>query len=67
MSETEIIFFVRKSPEGGYEASALGHSIFTQCETKKDLGEMIREALICHFDHAVSYRLVSARDPRFSV
>jgi len=28
MPETEIIFSVQQSPEGGYEARALGYSIF---------------------------------------
>jgi hypothetical protein len=29
MTQSEIIFSVQESPEGGYEARALGHSIFT--------------------------------------
>ena len=50
MSETEIIFEVRESPEGGYEARALGHSIFTQGDDWADLKAMARDAVICHFD-----------------
>ena len=50
MSETEIIFEVRESPEGGYEARALGHSIFTEGEDWADLKAMARDAVICHFD-----------------
>lgn len=50
MSETEIIFSVQESPEGGYEAQALGHDIFTQGETLEDLREMVRDAVKCHFD-----------------
>jgi len=37
MSDTEIIFFVKESPEGGYEARAFGHSIFTQAGTMDEL------------------------------
>ena len=47
---TEIIFEVTESDEGGYEARALGHSIFTQGEDWNDLKEMAREAVLCHFD-----------------
>ena len=50
MSETEIIFSVKKSPEGGYEARAVGHSIFTQAGTMDELKLNIREAVRSHFD-----------------
>ena len=30
MNGTEIIFEVEESPEGGFEARALGHAIFTE-------------------------------------
>jgi hypothetical protein len=50
MKETEIIFSVQESPEGGYEAHALGHSIFTEAETLDELREMVRDAVRCHFD-----------------
>jgi hypothetical protein len=33
MPETEITFSIQKSREGGYEARAVGHSIFTQAES----------------------------------
>ncbi len=46
----EIIFGVTEVPEGGYEARALGHSIFTQGESWDDLKEMARDAVLCHFD-----------------
>ena len=49
MSETEIIFSVQKSLEGGYEASALGYSIFTQADTMDELKLNVREAVRCHF------------------
>ncbi len=50
MPDSEIIFSVLESPEGGYEAQALGHDIFTQGETMDELREMVRDAVRCHFD-----------------
>jgi len=50
MSETEIIFSVKELPEGGYEAHAVGHSIFTQAGTMNELKVNIQEAVRCHFD-----------------
>ena len=47
---TEIIFVVEESAEGGYEARALGHSIFTEGETTAELRENIKEAVHCHFE-----------------
>ncbi len=47
---TEIIFLVEESPESGYEARALGHSIFTEGETIEELKGNIKEAIRCHFE-----------------
>ena len=46
----EIIFYVEESMDGGFEARALGHSIFTEGETADDLKSNIREAVLCHFE-----------------
>lgn len=46
----EIIFTVEESDEGGYEAQALGYSIYTQAETFDDLKENVRDAVKCHFE-----------------
>lgn len=46
----EIIFVVEEDPEGGYNAKALGESIFTEGETLKDLKKNILDALKCHFE-----------------
>ena len=48
--EKEIIFIVDESAEGGYEARALGFSIFTQGETFDELKKMVQDAVLCHFD-----------------
>jgi hypothetical protein len=50
MSEQEIIFSVQESPEGGYEARALGFSIFTQADSLEELKASIRDAVSCHFE-----------------
>jgi hypothetical protein len=50
MKSSEIIFSVQDSPEGGYEARALGHSIFTQADSIEELKSMVRDAVACHFD-----------------
>lgn len=46
----EIIFEVIDSPEGGYEARALGHSIYTDAESESELRTMVRDAVQCHFE-----------------
>ena len=50
----EIIFEVRKDEvDGGYVATALGHSIATQGETIDELRAMVRDAVRCHFGDGV--------------
>jgi hypothetical protein len=49
MPPSEIIFSVQESPEGGYQARALGHSIFTEADTFDEPKAMIRDAVSCHF------------------
>ncbi len=46
----EIIFLVEEDPEGGYNARALGQSIFTQGDTLEEVKNNIKSALECHFD-----------------
>lgn len=47
---SEIIFIVEESAEGGFEARALGESIFTEAESMGELKENIREAIRCHYE-----------------
>ena len=58
MAESEIIFAIEESPEGGYEARALGHSIYTQADTLAELKSMVQDAVRCHFDEADMPRLI---------
>ncbi len=50
MKETEVIFVVEESNEGGYEARALNHSIFTEADDLESLKTNIIDAVKCHFD-----------------
>lgn len=54
MDDSEIIFSVHESPEGGYEARALGHAIFTQADSMDELKAMVRDAVRCHFENRVA-------------
>ncbi|TMI92711.1 MAG: 2-oxoisovalerate dehydrogenase [Bacillati bacterium ANGP1] len=55
---SEVIFVVQESPEGGYEARALGHSIFTQAESIEALRDAVRDAVVCHFEEADRPRMI---------
>ena len=46
----EIIFSVSESPEGGFEARALGHDIFSEADTLDELRSAVRDAVRCHFE-----------------
>ncbi len=48
--KNEIIFYIEESIDGGFEAKALGFSIFTEGDTIDELKENIRDAVQCHFD-----------------
>ena len=50
MKPSEIIFELTEAAEGGYDARALGYSIFTQGEDWADLKDMVKDAVLCHFD-----------------
>ena len=48
----ELIFEIRDAEEGGYNARAVGHAIFTQAETWDELGVNVFEAVSLHFEDA---------------
>ena len=58
MRPAEIIFEVTEAPEGGFDARALEHSIFTQGNDWNDLKEMARDAVLCHFDEDDAPRVI---------
>jgi len=58
MAQSEIIFNIEESPEGGFEARALGFSIFTQADSHEELKAMIRDAVACQFEDADKPRVI---------
>jgi len=46
----EMIFVIEEDVESGYNAYALGASIFTQGGTLHEVKENIRDAVSCHFE-----------------
>lgn len=45
---------VQESDEGGYTASALGYSIFTEADSWDELRNQVKDAVLCHFDDDTS-------------
>ena len=58
MQDTEIVFQVWESAEGGYQARAVGHAIFTEADDWESLREMMRDAVLCHFDEGEAPRSI---------
>ncbi|MCY3783971.1 MAG: 2-oxoisovalerate dehydrogenase [Chloroflexi bacterium] len=56
----EIVFKVTEAAEGGFDARALGYSIFTQGDDWTDLKATIKDAVICHFGCEVELRVVGS-------
>jgi hypothetical protein len=46
----EIIFLIHESIDGGFEAKALDHPIFTEADTVEELHKMLKDSVRCHFD-----------------
>jgi hypothetical protein len=56
--EKEVIFLVEEAPEGGYQARALGHAIFTEADTFEELKRMVQDAVQCHFEQVEMPKLI---------
>ena len=54
----EIIFLVDEAPEGGYQARALGESIFTEAEDLESLHVNVRDAVQCHFEQGQAPKII---------
>jgi hypothetical protein len=54
----EIIFLVEDAPEGGYQARALGESIFTEAEDMDGLKINVKESVLAHFEEGKHPRIV---------
>lgn len=46
----EIVFIAEADPEAGFNARAIGESIFTQGKTLEELKAMVIDAVACHFN-----------------
>ena len=67
---SEIIFEVTEAVEGGYDARALGYSIFTQGDDWADLKAMVKDAVECHFDDGTAPKIIRlhfVKDEAFAV
>ncbi|MHA1385916.1 MAG: 2-oxoisovalerate dehydrogenase [Candidatus Helarchaeota archaeon] len=51
----ELIFLAEESLDGGYEARALGMSIYTEAESLEELRDAIKDAVKCHFEEDDHY------------
>jgi hypothetical protein len=67
MKARQVIFVVKRDPERGYNAHAVGHSIITQADTVKEMKEMIREAVNCHFDPGERPSEILVRFPKKTI
>lgn len=47
---SEIHFIVEEAPEGCYLAHAVGVDIFTEADDLPALRELVRDAVVCHFE-----------------
>ncbi|NCO66002.1 MAG: 2-oxoisovalerate dehydrogenase [Candidatus Aquicultor secundus] len=54
----EIIFLVEEASEGGYEAKAVGYSIYSEADTMKELREVVKDAVRTHFDEKDMPKLI---------
>ena len=58
MHESEIVFQVWESAEGGYQARAVGHAIFTEADDWESLRDLMRDAVLCQFDEGETPRSI---------
>jgi hypothetical protein len=54
----EIIFVVEDAVEGGYNAKALGVSIFTQADSLEELRTNVRKAVECFYGDEAAPKII---------
>ncbi len=54
----ELIFLIKESIEGGYEARSLETSIHTEADNLPELKEAIKDAVKCHYDEKEMLRII---------
>lgn len=47
---SEVVFVVEEDEDGGFFAHAIGYAIVTQGDTLSEIQDMIKDAVMCHFD-----------------
>ena len=57
----EVVFEAAEAVEGGYDARALGYSIFTQGDDWEHLKAMVKDAVQCHFGDDCAVRTIRLR------
>ena len=50
MTVVKIVFVVEEAAEGGFTATAVGESIFTEGDTLESVRAAVRDAVECHFE-----------------
>jgi hypothetical protein len=58
---------LRSRREGGYEARAVGHSVFTEADTLDELRAKIQNAVRCHLEPAEMPDLIRLHQVRDEV
>jgi hypothetical protein len=55
---SEIYFHVEEALEGGYAASALGESIFTEADSHEELHTNVQDAVRGHFEEGKAPKMI---------
>jgi len=55
---SELIVLVEEAAEGGFNARAISHSIFSEADTLDELRQNIREAVDCHFEDGQAPKII---------
>jgi hypothetical protein len=55
---SEVIFIIKESAEGGFEARALDYSIYTEAKDMESLKEAVKDAVLCHFGKKNTPKLI---------
>jgi hypothetical protein len=61
VARDKVIFLVEESLDGGFEAKAMSHSIYSEAETLEELRQAVRDAVRCHFEKENLPRLIPLR------
>ncbi len=57
----EVLFIVDESPQGGYQARSLEHSIFTEGDDIEQLKANVNDAVSTHFEADLMPKVIRLR------